>query len=359
MAERAVVELHGDLPLSIVRPSIIESALQDPVPGWLEGFRMAEPIILAFARGVLTDFSGLPDAPLDVIPVDYVVNTVLAVAASPPAEGEDHRIYHAASGGRNPLRLRRLYDLAGTYFTAHPLRDRYGQAIGSPTWTFPTRQELAGRGRLALRVIEALQQAVEVVPLGPRAARWSDELHDRRTTLERSLSLLDLYAIYTDVDAIFDPAHVLELWETVPAEEQALFPFDTARFDWADYLERVHFPTVIRMARADTMARRGAAPRGSTVPRASGPAATTCWRSSTSTARWSRRMWSSTTSGCASATSRRATGRGFSPAWLAGRRAGWRWSATRGPSSSDRSIASTRGSTRRRCGTWAGRRWSR
>ena len=85
MAERAVVELHGDLPLSIVRPSIIESALRDPVPGWLEGFRMAEPIILAFARGVLTDFSGLPDAPLDVIPVDYVVNTVLAVAANPAA----------------------------------------------------------------------------------------------------------------------------------------------------------------------------------------------------------------------------------------------------------------------------------
>jgi fatty acyl-CoA reductase len=269
MAERAVVELHGDLPVSIVRPSIIESALRDPVPGWLEGFRMAEPIILAFARGVLTDFSGLPDAPLDVIPVDYVVNTVLAVAASPPAEGDDHRIYHAASGGRNPLRLRRLYELAGTYFTEHPLRDRYGQAIGSPTWTFPTRQELAGRGRLALRAIEALQQAVELVPVGPRAARWSDELHERRTTLERSLSLLDLYAIYTDVDAVFDPAHVLELWETMPAEEQALFPFDAALFDWADYLQRVHFPTVIRMARADTMARRGAAPRGSTVPKSS------------------------------------------------------------------------------------------
>ncbi len=269
MAERAVVELHGDLPLSIVRPSVIESALRDPVPGWLEGFRMAEPIILAFARGVLSDFSGLPDAPLDVIPVDYVVNTVLAAAASPPAEGEDHRIYHAASGGRNPLRLRRLYQLAGTYFGEHPLRDRYGQAIGSPTWTFPTRQELAGRGRLALRGIEALQQGVELVPLGARGARWSDELHDRRTTLERSLSLLDLYGIYTDVDAIFDPTHVLELWQQVPVEEQALFPFDVALFDWSDYLQGVHFPTVIRMARADTVARRGSSPPGSTVPRTS------------------------------------------------------------------------------------------
>ena len=59
MAEHAVVELHGDIPLSIVRPSIIESALDEPFGGWLEGFRMAEPLILAFGRGILRDFSGL------------------------------------------------------------------------------------------------------------------------------------------------------------------------------------------------------------------------------------------------------------------------------------------------------------
>src|SRR6185437_1818878 len=56
MAEHAVVELHGDIPLSIVRPSIIESALAEPMVGWLEGFRMAEPLILAFGRNVLRDF---------------------------------------------------------------------------------------------------------------------------------------------------------------------------------------------------------------------------------------------------------------------------------------------------------------
>jgi len=109
MAEHAVVELHGDIPLSIVRPSIIESALAEPFPGWLEGFRMAEPLILAFGRGILQDFSGLPDALLDIIPADYVVNTVLAVAANPPPD-EKPRVYHAASGTRNPLRFREVED---------------------------------------------------------------------------------------------------------------------------------------------------------------------------------------------------------------------------------------------------------
>lgn len=139
MAEHAVVELHGDIPLSIVRPSIIESALAEPFPGWLEGFRMAEPLILAYGRGILRDFSGLPDSLLDIIPADFVVNAVLAVAANPPSDSKP-RVYHAASGTRNPLRFREVADQATLYYGKHPLRDRYGQAIDTPNWTYPSRQ---------------------------------------------------------------------------------------------------------------------------------------------------------------------------------------------------------------------------
>ena len=41
---------------SIVRPSIIESALERPHVGWIEGFKMAEPLILAYGRGELPEF---------------------------------------------------------------------------------------------------------------------------------------------------------------------------------------------------------------------------------------------------------------------------------------------------------------
>ncbi|MEZ5269881.1 MAG: SDR family oxidoreductase [Microthrixaceae bacterium] len=58
--------------LSVVRPSIIESALAEPSPGWIRGFRMAEPIILSYARGLLKEFPGVPEGIVDVIPVDLV-----------------------------------------------------------------------------------------------------------------------------------------------------------------------------------------------------------------------------------------------------------------------------------------------
>ncbi len=266
MAEHAVVELHGDVPLSIVRPSIIESALQEPFPGWLEGFRMAEPLILAFGRGVLRDFSGLPDSLLDIIPADYVVNTVLAVAANPPPDSEP-RVYHAASGTRNPLRFRQVADEATRYFTRHPLRDRYGQAIGTPSWTYPTRSELATRARGALRAVEAAQWVVERLPLGAPVSQLSDDLNAERERLERGLNLIQLYGVYTEVDCIFDTRHVTELWNRIPAEEQKTFPFDPALYDWEHYFQEVHFPTVVRMSRAETVARKGKQPTGSTAAR--------------------------------------------------------------------------------------------
>ncbi len=267
MAEQAVVELHGDIPLSIVRPSIIESALDEPSPGWLEGFRMAEPLILAFGRGVLRDFSGLPDSLLDIIPADFVVNTVLAVAANPPADGKPH-VYHAASGGRNPLRLRRVAEEAQHYFDAHPLRDRYGQAIGTTMWTFPTRQEMAARARTALRAVEAAQWVVERLPLGATVSQLSDDLNAERERLDRGVNLIQLYGVYTEVDCIFDTRHVTALWEKVPAAERKTFPFDPALYDWTHYFQDVHFPTVVRMSRAETAEKRGKQPTGSTTPRA-------------------------------------------------------------------------------------------
>ncbi len=51
LGERALLENRGHVPVSIVRPSIIESALAEPTPGWIRGFRMAEPVIISYAAG--------------------------------------------------------------------------------------------------------------------------------------------------------------------------------------------------------------------------------------------------------------------------------------------------------------------
>ena len=106
MGERVLVQQWaGTVPITFVRPSIIESALEEPRPGWIRGFRMAEPIIISYARGLLREFPGVPEGIIDVIPVDLVVAAILGVAAHGP-DPDGPTVYHVASGVRNPLPLR-------------------------------------------------------------------------------------------------------------------------------------------------------------------------------------------------------------------------------------------------------------
>ena len=138
MGERAVEELaaaHG-VPLSIVRPSIIESSYEHPFPGWIEGFKMAEPIILAYGRGTIPDFPGIPEGIIDIIPADFVVNAMLAAAANPP-EPTSPAYYHVSSGSRNPLQYKGLYEYVKEYFERDPLRSRGAAPSRSPSGRSP------------------------------------------------------------------------------------------------------------------------------------------------------------------------------------------------------------------------------
>src|SRR5205823_9084221 len=105
MGEQALMENKGDVPVSIVRPSIIESALSEPRPGWIRGFRMAEPVIISYARGLLKEFPGIPEGVIDVIPVDLVVAAVIDAAARGPEPAP--AVVQVASGAANPFRYRR------------------------------------------------------------------------------------------------------------------------------------------------------------------------------------------------------------------------------------------------------------
>ena len=39
MGEMVVEDTKGELPVIIIRPSIIESTFKEPIPGWIEGNR--------------------------------------------------------------------------------------------------------------------------------------------------------------------------------------------------------------------------------------------------------------------------------------------------------------------------------
>lgn len=245
--------------LSIVRPSIIESALAEPRPGWIRGFRMAEPIILSYARGLLREFPGVPEGVVDVIPVDLVVAAIIATAGRPTEEQapDGAHIVQVATGDVNPLRYQRLVDRVREWFTDHPLYDEHGQPIVVPEWSFPGRGRVESQLDRATFVLRAAERVVAAVPVRGRAAQWGARLDERRGQLDRARSYVELYGAYTECEAVYGVDHLLALQDSLDDADRALLALDPRVIDWDDYITGTHLPSVVEHGRARSSPTRG------------------------------------------------------------------------------------------------------
>jgi thioester reductase-like protein len=113
-AERAIRERAGDLPVQIVRPSIVVGERES---GWTAAFNVLYTPLKAFARGAYRVVPADYDAPVDVVPVDYVADAIYELSH---AGGKG--TYHLVAGPRAATSLGRLAELASRRFGHRPPR---------------------------------------------------------------------------------------------------------------------------------------------------------------------------------------------------------------------------------------------
>src|SRR5215204_346101 len=112
-----LVAAETEMVRSIVRPSIVESAMSYPFPGWNEGFTTTAPIIFLIRKGQ-TLIPANQKLILDITPVDQVAAVMLAVAAQACVE-EPRLVFQAATGDANPANMERIISLVGLYKRKH------------------------------------------------------------------------------------------------------------------------------------------------------------------------------------------------------------------------------------------------
>ena len=250
-AERAAEELWGENGhrLSVVRPAIIESALRHPFPGWIDGFKVADPLIMAYGRGLLPEFPGLPDSILDVIPVDFVVNAIIAAAAN-PAEKNAPEYYHVASGASNPLPFHEISGYVNQFFLANPMKDKAGKDIPVPTWKFPVGNKVERDVLRKERLVIRLERLLGRMPDTDRVRRWHTQMIKNIADLETLRNFVQLYRVYVRTEIIFDDRNLRALHAAIPAKLQADRGFDIAAIDWKRYMLEVHIPAITALTKA-------------------------------------------------------------------------------------------------------------
>ncbi len=239
---------------SIVRPSIVESALEYPFPGWNEGFTTTAPIIFLVLKGQ-TQIPANEKLILDITPVDQVSSVMLAVTAQACFE-QPALVHQAATGDSNPNNMDRIISLVGLYKRKHFQNKESG---------FKFANQIAARMEphpVSTSSFEKLS-----VPMFNSAAKKASSFLDRarpkwgggravevidrvKSTVDRIEELtnetaeaFDMFRPFTIENAyIFRSDNVRALFARIGEDEQGLLGWFPEKFDWYDYWLNKHLP---------------------------------------------------------------------------------------------------------------------
>jgi alcohol-forming fatty acyl-CoA reductase len=264
LGERVVADVGRDLQVSIVRPAIVESSWLHPYPGWIEGFKMAEPLILAYGRGELPEFPATPEAVVDIVPCDHVVNAILAVCATQPEIGTPE-YYHINSGARNPLTFKDLYTYTRAYFLAHPFEGGPRGAARLPQWKFPGASSIERLLSTSERAHKVAERMLAQAPRSDRTRKIAKDLDRTGVRLDFLRRYHSLYKEYAQSELHFVDDNTLALTQSLHPEDQAAFAFDTSVYDWKTYIQEVHCPSITAPVRRMDAIRRKRGNRPTTM----------------------------------------------------------------------------------------------
>lgn len=244
LGEQLFQKRSRDIPGLILRPSIIESSWRSPAPGWLNGFRMLDPLLISYGRGKLDEFPGNPESFMDIIPADFTVNALLS-AIPFTHRGNGPSVYQVASGMENPLQLRHLLNYIDSYFQEHPLRGSSGDSLLPSEFAFPTTDDFVSKLNMKyLFPIRLLSWA-----LGPVSFfQWADRTRTRYNYRYRAMKKLryyaNLYGPYAEFQHCFLTNNTRKLLNTLSPDEKELFPFDVKQINWKEYFQKIHIPGI-------------------------------------------------------------------------------------------------------------------
>ncbi len=243
LGESILAQQGGDLPIAIVRPSIVESSERTPRTGWNEGINTSGP--LSYLLG--TNFRQLPSNErkcLDVIPVDMVTRGMTLITAA-LLQRQNARLYQLATSAINPVNMGRSIELTGL---AH--RKHYRRQAGLEHWLKVKLETIPVSKQRYERLSIPMQKAV--VSRINRAATsytWMNKppLAKTERDLVRAQKLIELYEPFIlHNEHVFECENARLLSASLTPEEKGMFDFAPEKIDWWDYWINIHIPALRR-----------------------------------------------------------------------------------------------------------------
>uniref|UniRef100_A0A7N0UZF3 Fatty acyl-CoA reductase n=1 Tax=Kalanchoe fedtschenkoi TaxID=63787 RepID=A0A7N0UZF3_KALFE len=246
MGEMLIGQQRGEMPLVILRPTIVTSTFKEPFPGWIEGIRTIDSLAIAYGKGRLNCFLGDPNSTIDLIPADMVVNSII-VAMAVHADKPGETVYQVGSSRRNPIKFSQIPGMGYNHFSQKPWIGKDGKPVVVGPVKIMGSMDTFHRYVYVryLLPLKALEFANIV------SCHYFDGVYgNSKRKIDIVMRLVELYRPYLFFKAIFDDKNTDKLRMTArkscdPAD-MFYFQFDPKCVDWDDYVANTHLPGAVK-----------------------------------------------------------------------------------------------------------------
>jgi len=233
IAEEIIMTECGQLPVCIVRPSIVVSTWKEPVAGWVDNLNGPTGLFLIAGIGVMRTAVIHEDLLTDGVPVDTCANLTIASAWKTDQEYRfNHvdptkspiKIYNFTSGNKVPLTWGEIYGIAERHLFQNPLEGM----VWYPEGSFKRSVKINRIYEMILHEFPARVTDIVVGMFGrkPFAVRLCNKMQRGMRSLE----------YFTTHQWTWENSNTETLEECMTPEDRDIFFFNLDSLDWYSFI---------------------------------------------------------------------------------------------------------------------------
>ncbi|EDW48169.1 putative fatty acyl-CoA reductase CG5065 [Drosophila sechellia] len=227
LAEHMLLKEAGNLPVAIVRPSIVTASLNEPFAGWVDNFNGPTGLVSALAKGMFRTMMCEKNYVADMVPVDIVINLMIAAAwRTATRKSNNLLIYNCCTGQRNPIIWSEFVKHAMTSVRKHPLEG----CLWYPTGDLRMNRPMNTLNCIAKHFLPAyiLDGVARIMGKKPFVVNVQNKI-------AKAVECLEYFATR---QWRFKDDNVHALLHTLSPKDREIFVFDVRHINWDKYVER-------------------------------------------------------------------------------------------------------------------------
>ncbi|XP_055918138.1 fatty acyl-CoA reductase wat-like [Eupeodes corollae] len=235
LTEELVRRYGTKIPICIMRPSIVISTHEDPVPAWCNNIYGLNGILVACGLGVLRLLPIQDNNIGDVVCADFVINSTLAALWTTHEEHEekkklnnqvekDPEIYHVCTSTDRPVSWGTIAESMGNLFKQYPAK----KVLWKHTHNIVTNKFMFTYLTIWYHVIPGL-----ITDLALKIAKKPLRVMPIYRKVQRFMVAL---SFFMKVDWRFDTTNMKRIIQRMTPEDRDFFPSDVRRYSWSAFL---------------------------------------------------------------------------------------------------------------------------